>query len=299
MDVLKPFGKFDLLYYYTKVAPAVSKFLENKEIATKIWIPGRLGFFIRRGSKDEPLFSKELCSKEIDDEFFKMRSEIARDEAINKNKITRLQAKIWLYFPPGKCIDFFYACNKEGQGKPIDRLFIDVDRVNLSSEKALEVTKKLIELIKNDKAFNKLISFSLKILWTGSSFHIYLLLGKAVPSEFYTRYFAYSKQEPLESFIGRWAHEIQETCKIKTIGGHEKLKDHIVIDPSGTPSGKLARVPFSLHFKKPAYEKEKSIDGVCVPLSEKQLYEKNIITRLKELTAEKVMKELEFWKKNL
>lgn len=299
MDILKPFGKFDLLYFYTRIAPATVMFLKGKEIASKIHIPSKTGFFIRRGSKDEPLFIEELCSKELNEEFFKMRAEIPREKAVSEKKLSNLQAKIWLYFPPSKCIDFFYACNREGQGKLIDRIFIDVDRVNLSSEDALEVTKKLLEIIKQDKALNNLINYSIKILWTGSSFHIYLMLKKSISLETYNKYFAYSKAEPLESFVGRWAEEISKTTGIKVIGGHEKQKGCIVLDPSQTPSGKLARAPFSLHFEKNPIRKEKSIDGICVPLNEKMLEDKQIIRKLKSLTPELVLKDLNEWAKNL
>lgn len=291
MDPLFPFGKLDVLYFYTKVSPALRDFLKNREIASKIHIGE--DFFIRRGSKDEPLFIEELCSEELNDDFFKLRSEISREEAIKEGKISKLQAKIWLYFPPTKYVELFYACNGEKQGKPIERIFIDVDRVNLSSEEALKVTKELIKIIEEDEALKKLIHFETKILWTGSSFHIYLFLNKSVSSSFYNRYFSYSKTEPLESFIGRWADEISKKTGIDVIGGHEKKKNFIVLDPSQTPSGKLARAPFSLHYS------EGKIDGICVPLNKKQLQEKNILKKLRTLTAKKVLEQLSFWKNNL
>ncbi len=295
MNVLKPFGKFDVLFYYTKLSSFLKDFLKNKEIATKIWIPSSIGFFIRRGSKDEPLFINEFSN--LDNNFFKLRSEMKREDALSR--INKTQAKIWLYFPPNKCIDFFYACNNEGQGKKIDRIFIDVDRTNLSSDKALEVTKELIEVIKKDDDFNKLLNFKIKILWTGSSFHVYLMLNKKITSEFYNKFLAYSKNDSHSSFIKKWSEQISKKLRINVSGGHEKLKDIIILDPSGTPSGKLARVPFSLHYIKPANKNEKSIDGICVPLNEKQLSDKNLIKKLKSLTPEQVLKNVDFWKKNL
>lgn len=293
MDVLKPFGKLDLLYFYSKVASSLHDFLGDRELATKIYL--ERNFFIRRGSTEEPISIKDLYSEELNEDFFLLRTKISREEAIKQNKISNLQAKVWLYFPVCRCIDLFYACNYEGQGKPIERVFIDVDRVNLSSEKALEVTKNLIKIIEKDKALNALVNFETKILWTGSSFHVYLMLKRKITNEEYNKYFAYSKNEPLESFIGRWAEEISEKTGIKVRGGHEKKKNYIVLDPSQTPSGKLARVPFSLHFEK----KSKKIDGICVPLSKKQLDEKNILAKLKALTPKKVLEDLENWKKNL
>jgi hypothetical protein len=305
MEILFPKKKFDLLYYYSQITrnPKVQKFLENKPIATKIWIPGKpgsIGFFLRRGSKDEPLKIKELASPQINDDFLELRTEMKRDDAIKqKNKLSKIQKKVWLYFPPNKCVDFFYACNGEGQGRKLDRIFIDIDRENLSSEKAQQVAIELTKVMKNDQELKKLIPYKLVILWTGSSFHIYLMLASVLTLDFYNKYFAYTKNEPLASFIGRWAKEIKSRTNIKVSGGHEKLQDTIVLDPSGTPSGKLARIPFSLHFIKPADQKEKSIDGVCVPISEEMLRDPKLISKLQALKPEQVLKELNKWAENL
>jgi hypothetical protein len=301
MNVLFPYQKFDILYFYSKVArnKNLQAFLKGKEIASKIWIPSKIGFFIRRGSKDEPIFINELASNEIDEKFFKLRTEEKREDAVKSGKLTKLQEKVWLYFPPSKCIDFFYACNGEGQGKQIDRIFIDIDRTNLEPEKAQIVIRELIDLIKNDKQLENLISYRFAILWTGSSFHLYLMLEKPISLEIYNKYFAYSKNNPQASFIGRWAEKIRERTKINVIGGHEKLENTIVIDPSQTPSGKLARAPFSLHFKKPAYEKEKSIDGICVPINEKMLEEEKLVKKLRSLDADQVLRDIEKFAKNL
>ena len=93
---------------------------------------------------------------------------------------------------------------------------------------------------------------------------------------------------PLESFTGRWANAIQKKTKIKVQGGHEKLKGGINIDPSQTPSGKLARVPFSLHMKSAT-----EVDGVALPLDEKQLQDKNLVKKLQGYRAKHVLDEIE------
>jgi hypothetical protein len=301
MNVLFPAKKFDVLYFYAQAARSrqLQAFLKGKEIAAKIAIPSRIGFFIRRGSKDEPLFIQELASPELDDKFFSLRSETRREEAVTSGRLSKLQEKVWLYFPPSKCIDFFYACNGEGQGRKIDRIFIDIDRTNLEPEKAQQVAKELVSMIRSDKKLNDMISYKFAILWTGSSFHVYLLLGKPQPLRFYTEHFAYSKSDPEATFIGRWVQQIRKKTGINVSGGHEKLENTIVIDPSQTPSGKLARVPFSLHFRKPAQEKEKSVDGVCVPVSEKMLDDSQLVKKLKAMDSDYVLKNLEKLSENL
>ncbi len=303
---IKPKGKFDVLQYYSKISQNkhVQSFLKDKEIASKIWIPQfgsskGPGFFIRRGSKDPALYIKNMGSKDINDKFFDLRKSTPREQAIENKKINKTQERAWLYFPPNKCIDFFYATNGEGQGQPIEKIFIDIDRENLSSEQARQVALELIRTIKSDKEFNKLVSYKIIILWTGSSFHIYLILKSPQEHEFYTDYISYSKNEEQPSFISRWAKIIQQKTKIKVSGGHEKIRDTIILDPSGTPSGKLARVPFSLHYKKPAIKAECSIDGVCVPINEAMLEDKNLIKKLKALTPKKVLDEIDGWAGNL
>lgn len=112
--ILSPQGKFDLLSYYSQVSRnhKLQRFIENKEIATKIWIPKfgssqNPGFFIRRGSKDSPLLIKEIGSSQINDSFFELRSIMKREEAIEQKKLTKVQEKVWLYFPQINALIFF------------------------------------------------------------------------------------------------------------------------------------------------------------------------------------------------
>jgi len=249
-------GHLDCLYFYSKHIKELSSFIKGKEIAAKIHIPPN-GVFLRRGSKDEPLFVQELNKKNLTPKFFDLRTKLKRHDAIQNKQLTKTQAKIWLYFPPNKPVEFFYATNSEHQNKPIERIFIDIDRRDLSTEDARKVAKTLIDEINSDIAFNKLIKFRVQILFTGSSYHVYLLLKKPVSHEFYEKYIAYSKNEKIPSFISKWANSITQKTNILVSGGHEKKENIIILDPSGTPSGKLARVPFSVHVK------ENKIDAVA------------------------------------
>lgn len=279
-DVLKPYGSLDLLYYYSIMAEKLTGFLRGREIATKTLLPNF--FFLKRGSNSKPLFIEDLRC--VDEKMLKLRAGHGLGEA--RAELTGKQALAWGYFVPRKLVNFFYACNGEKQGRDIERVFIDVDRRNFSSDKARIVAKALVETIKKDKEFNKLLKFRIFIMWTGSSFHIYLLLKNKVNLGFYSRYLSYGKKKE-ESFIMKWVGVISERTGINVRAGHEKSENFIVLDTSNTPSGKLARAPFSIHTKN-----DKIIDGIAVPLSEKQLSDKNLIRKLEKLKLEDILKNL-------
>ncbi len=292
-DILSPFGSSDVLYYYSIVAEKLERFLGRKEIAAKVWLPnaGGIPFFLKRGSNSPPLYAKDL--RAVDEKILRLRAKHGLGEV--KNQLTATQALIWEYFVPRKLIDFFYACNSEGQGKKIERIFVDIDKgKRIKPEIAQKAAKELVGIIKKDSEFNKLIKYKMFVMWTGNSFHVYLLLNKDVGLDFYNRYLAYHKDNPSGSFTGRWAAMIKEKTGIDVRGGHEKTPEHITIDPSGTPSGKLARCPFSLHMKS-----AKEIDGIAVPLSEDDLSKKNLVAELRKLTPEAVIKNLEGYEKLL
>lgn len=276
----------DVLEYYGKVAPYLKKFLKGKEIASKIHIKSFT--IIKRGSKDKPLFIKDLI-KAVDKRFLDLRKEHHLKDV--KDKLDENQINVWDYFVPRKLSEFLYATNNEGPGKDIERIFLDVDRTNLPAEISLKVTKELVKIIIKDKEFNGRFKNKLFVMWTGSSFHIYLMLEKKIKNFIYHNELAYGKSNPSGSFVGRWIEQIKN--KVNVIGGHEKLHDHIVIDPSQTPSGKLGRVPFSLHVK------NNKIDGIALPLGIKDLDRKDLVKKLKAYTPEKVLKEIRIWSKKM
>jgi DNA primase len=290
-DILKPYGHTDVLFYYSAISKHLKNFLKGKEIAAKIWLPsGNIHFFLRRGSSMQPLYIEDFDA--VDENFLKIRAETELEKA--RGKISKQQEKIWGYFVPRKLIDFFYATNGEHPGHPINRIFIDLDRgAGVSEEEARVVASELVKIIRLDKELRKLVKFRIFIMWTGSSFHIYLLFDKKFPNSFYERYFKYSKEAPEASFIGKWARQLK-ALRIKVSGGHEKTPGTVTLDPSQTPSGKLARSPFSLHMGS-----AKEINGIALPLNEKQLSDRSIIKKLKAYTLEKVLKEISQFAKNL
>lgn len=281
--VLYKNGETDILNYYSRISPLLEKFLKGKKIAAKIHLKDF--YFIKRGNKLKPLYVEYF--KQVDENMLKLRKFHLKQV---REKLTKKQELIWDYFPPRKLVQFFYATNDEGIKKPIERIFIDIDRKNLSSEQAQKVCLNLLEEIKKDEKFNKLLKYKIFLMWTGSSFHVYLLLNKKINSEFYKKYLSYSNKKEY-NFLNKWAEDIEKKTKIKVEVGHKKEKDMIILDSNNTPSGKLARTPFSLHLKN-----YKEIDGVAVPITENELKDKNLVKKLKKLTPEKIIKNLDYYK---
>lgn len=285
-NVINPFGETDVLLYYSAVAQKLKKFLHGKEIASKIWLPKGMPFFIKRGSKDEPLFVEDFSS--VTKDFFSLRKKHLKDV---KPKLTRKQELIWRYFVPRKLSDFFYATNGEKPHRPIERIFLDIDRGSgVTSEHARVATKTLVDVMHDD--IKTLPVSEPFICWTGSSFHVFLFLDKSKPEKFYEKHFQFSKnRETPETLTEKWVVAVQEKLKntnIRVMGGHDKRKNTINIDPSQTPSGKLCRAPFSLHMAD-----AKTTDGVDIPLDKKMLSNAKLVRALRAYTPNKVIKDLD------
>ncbi len=290
-DMLRPFGKLDVLYYYREVGKALLDFLRGKELASKVWIPGGPKI-IKRASKHGELYIEQLVES-VDEEFLRLRLHSLKEV---REKLTETQARVWNYFLPRKLCDFFYATNGEGEGKAIERIFFDIDRPSeVEPQEAQRAAKVLVELIRGDEEFNAILpDYQVFCMYTGSSFHVYLLLEKELPPEFYNMYLRFSKSNPEASFTGRWAERMRRKQGIPIAGGHEKLASQLTLDPSQTPSGKLARAPFSLHMRD-----AKSIDGIALPLTEDMLAERDLIGELKSYTPDRVLEDLHELRKRI
>jgi hypothetical protein len=288
-DLITPFGQIDVLLLYGIVAGKLKKYLGDRELAGKIWMPsGRMPHLLKRGSRLEPLFAPEL-EEAVTLEFLELRSKTEHLSSA-KDNLTGLQVKVWQYFLPRKLADFFYATNHEGPGKEIDRIFFDIDRSDgVSAEQAQETTRIFVETIKGDRELeNVLGNIEPFIYWTGNSFHVLFFLNKLMPNSFYDKHFQYSKNDPERNFTGKWAKKINDQVEFNVVGGHERQGNSINIDPSQTPSGKLCRIPLgSLHMKD-----AKIIDGVSVPINEKMLYEEDLVHKLANYTPKNIIENL-------
>jgi hypothetical protein len=112
------------------------------------------------------------------------------------------------------------------------------------------------------------------------------LLNEPEDKSFYEKYLSFGKKKE-NNFTTKWADAISKKLNMQVLPGHERKKDAIIIDSSNTPPGKLARAPFSLHIKD-----YKTIDGVSIPLSEKELEDAKIVKKLRKITPEKVLNNL-------
>jgi len=114
-----------------------------------------------------------------------------------------------------------------------------------------------------------------------------------MPPTFYAKHFKFTKGS-MSTFTEKWVAEVGKKVAVKVKGGHEKSANTINIDSSQTPSGKLCRVPFSLHMKD-----AKTVDGVSIPLKLKMLGEPDLISDLNSYSPERVIKELDRLAKGL
>lgn len=286
-DPIRPYGEIDVLLYYGALAPYLVDYLRGREIASKIWLPkGNVGQFLRRGSKDKPLYVEDLVAG-ITPALMDVRRRVKELKGA-RAEITEKQATIWSYFVPRKLIDFFYATNGEGERKPIDRVFFDIDRgEGMTAGDALHVTRLLLEEIRGDEGMGSLMKGEPYVAWTGASFHVLLELKKAQPASFHDRYLGVSAVKALDTPAGRWLERIKKSARVPVVGGHVKARGAIAIDPSQTPSGKLCRVPLgSLHMKDAT-----TVDGVSVPLA-RDMLEEGVIRDLQSYTPERILEEL-------
>ncbi len=287
-DILHVTGELDCLPYYIKVAPALSNFLKNKTLATRVFIPkSEIPYFIKRGSKDGPLYVSDLLK--YGEPMIKLRKGKHLKDV--RNKLNKKQELIWEYFVPRKLIDLHYSPNGEKPNLPLSEIYYDIDIKRVNAEKAREVTELLLECVEKDEDFNKLVKFKTYILWTGKSFHLIIRFKKKQKASFYDKYIGLKE----DNFTDKWARQISEKTKTKVVSAHEKIEGEIILDPSQSPSEKLARSPFSLHIKKNGRE----VDGVCVPVSKEEIKTKKLTNELKKLNPDDVVANLDKYKKLL
>lgn len=185
-DPIRPFGENDVLPYYGALAPYLVKYLHGKELAAKIWLGGgHVPAVLKRGSKDPPLFIEDLAEA-VTPELVELRRNEGELKKV-KAQLTDKQALAWSYFVPRHLADFFYATNKEGEGKRIDRVFLDIDRgEGMRAEDALQIVKLLLEEVSSDEEMAKFMKGEPYVAWTGASFHVLFDLKKPRPAEFYS-----------------------------------------------------------------------------------------------------------------
>lgn len=285
-DVLHPVGQLDVTLLYAAVADVMQDYLGDRELSSKILIPDG-PTLLKRGSELEPLTAVELADA-VDKEFLEIRKDPGHlDDA--RDQLSDIQEKAWQYFYPRKYAAFFYATNGEGEGRPIDRVFFDIDRgQGVSAADALQVTRRFVEFLEADDRATD-ITDQMVIKWTGDSFHVELLMPDKQPGFFYDNQVFASKQGKTDTITGRAVHQLNQALEVTVVGAHEKEAGHITIDPSQTPSGKLNRVPLgSLHMAD-----AETVDGISVPLTKDDLFDDDVLDMLQSYTADAVIQDLD------
>ncbi|MFH0848454.1 MAG: hypothetical protein V1857_02995 [archaeon] len=216
-----------------------------------------------------------------------LRAKMGLAEA--RDSLKEAEEKIWRYFPPRKLCDYFYATNHEGQKREIDRVFYDIDRPkDIPHDQAREVAKLFADAILNNSEISEFVKGDPLVAWAGSSFHVYLFLKKTQKYRFYKEAIQYSEKTPGDGFTSRWIKCVREKTRVKVIGGHEKQPGSITIDPSQTPSGKLARsVLGSLHMSDYT-----TVDGISVPIGIDDLADQHLTEKLRRYTPRQIVMEL-------
>ena len=283
-EILRPFGELDVLLFYSMVSPGLKTFLGDREVASKVWLKQRS--LLNRGSQLPPLHADEVATKATPD-LLKLRAKMGLADA--RDSLNAVEQKIWRYFPPRKLCDYFYATNHEGRGREIDRIFYDIDRPkDMPHEKAREVTRLFLESILGDDEFRQYVTDRPLVAWTGSSFHIYLFLKQRQKHGFYTENIHYSDTTPEMGFTAKWLQSVKRKTQVPIIGGHEKKLGFITIDPSQTPSGKLARSPLgSLHMSD--YQ---TVDGVSIPIEIERLHDQELTETLRGYTPKRLLNKM-------
>ncbi|MGC9309196.1 MAG: hypothetical protein ACP5D2_00690 [Candidatus Nanoarchaeia archaeon] len=281
-EVLKPYKQLDTLAYYARVAPLLKNFLDKKEIATVIYIPPKIRL-LKRATKLSAIYAKDIKASQ---KFLKFRAKNHLKDA--KKLFSKKELTLWQYFFPRKLVEMHYAVNKE-KSKQVDRVYIDIDKGKLPAENVQAVVKALIEIIRQDKQFN--LNKSFFILWTGNSFHLYILLKKSISYKEFAKLFNLNSK-----LLKTWAAKAKQKTGVNVEIGHKEKRNKIILDTSQSAPGKLARAPFSLYV---SGKVKRKITGVALPVSEKELEDRKLISKLEAMTADKVVSQLDEYKKKV
>jgi len=91
-----------------------------------------------------------------------------------------------------------------------------------------------------------------------------------------------------KGFTAKWLQYVSQRTQVNVIGGHEKKPGSITVDPSQTPSGKLARSPLgSFHMSD-----HETVDGVSIPIEISRLNDPNLTDSLREYTPKQLIREM-------
>jgi hypothetical protein len=291
-DVLRPYGELDVLAYYGLIAQKLETYLHGRELATRIWPPqAKIRSIIIRSPYSHPLFIQQLAHA-VTPEMMSARAKFKNLEAA-KHALSPDQALVWLYFPSRRMIELYYATNREGEGREINRVVYDIARgKGVSAEDAMDVAALLANAAMEDDMVRGLASGKPFVSWTGNSFQLTLLLKAMQPARFFNDQLIYTGRG--NTLTDRLVNRVIKEAKVSVTGGPVRAAGYVVIDPSPTPSGHLCEVPLgSLHMKDAM-----TLEGVSVPL-EPDMLRRGEVDDLQSYTPQRVIDELDQLAKRL
>jgi hypothetical protein len=207
--------------------------------------------------------------------------------------LSREQLLTWQYFPARRYISFYYATNRSGPGREIDRVVYDISPcVGSTLEDALDAVRALTGAIVSDDRYHSLFKGDPFIYWTGSAFQAMLFTREPQPASFYRDSLEYTgKGRTLsDSWIDAAAREggSASAAGVKIMGGSQRRRGFVRIDTDRTPSSKLCPVPVGCIEMADG----KTLAGVSVPLTPDML-KTDVLPELTAYTPEQILDELD------
>ena len=218
-DILRPYNsEIDTILYYGLIAPYLRNYLRGRELATKIWLfKGSLKAIVKRGSSEEPLYIDDLASS-VTSDLLAAREKYGELHTA-RPYITDKQELAWKYFVPRRLIGFHYATNREGEGREITRVFLDLDRgYGISASDALDAAIALVSVMQSDDKYDQYFKREPFIAWTGSSFHVMLTLRSTQPAGFYSFHLEASGGSNV-SMVEQCADQVNGRVQFKVVAG--------------------------------------------------------------------------------
>jgi len=173
----------------------------------------------------------------------------------------------------------------------MNRLYLDFDRSkDIPLEHAAKDVASIAQTIEEDKKFeSEFGEFSLLPVFTGFSFHLYIFLEKSFSHRQYEEFLSLQNKA---NFVSLWVEQLRNSGHREIFAEHERKEGKMVVDISQSPSGKLARCPFSLHLH------EGKVSGLSVPMNFRNLDDKKFLKELENLTPKIVVEKIEDFAKN-
>lgn len=285
-DVLRPYDELDVLPYYGRIAEKLMGFLRGRELASRIWTPsGRPRSVVISSPPSPPLYVEQVAgamTPGLADARLKYRNV---DEA--RGILSPGQQLTWQYFPSRRYVGFYYATNRSGHDREIDRAVYDISpSVGATLDEALDAVRALTGAIVSDDRYHALFKGDPFVYWTGSAFQVMLLTREHQPASFYRDSLEYTGKG--RTLSDSWIDAAALQGGVKISGGSQRRRGFVRIDTDLTPPGKLCPIPIGCLDMADGT----TLAGVSVPLTP-ALLKTDLLPGLVAYGPEQVLDELD------